>query len=174
MPRDEGALEPPVRIRAHLWLRLIALALTAAAGGFAAAMLAAQSDRSVAAVGLTLLCGLVAVVAWWGEVAIDRQRLAVRVLPRDGNQLLAIERVRIVGLNPGRWWRGGPTLIVQDATGRTVALGQAYFPLRRVWRELQPLLATNPEVVVHPSVNALARPPWPSRSRQRPEVGEHL
>lgn len=173
MPRDEGDLAPPVRIRAHLWLRVVALALTSAAGALAASALAARSERAIAAVALTVLCGLLALVAWWGEVAIDRERLAVRVLPRDGNLVLAIERVRIVGLTPGRWWRGGPTLIVQDATGRTVALGRAYFPLRRVWRELQPLLATNPEVVVHPSVNPLAGPPWPRRSHQRARLGGH-
>src|SRR5581483_4735790 len=112
-------------------------------------------SESVALVALAVLCALVTAVAWWGEVAVDDQRLAMRIVQRDGNQILAMDLVRIVGLNEAPWWRGGSTLVVQDATGRTIAIGGGYFPLRRVWYVLRPHLETNPEVVVHPSVGAL-------------------
>jgi hypothetical protein len=156
-PHDhDEPLAAPVRIRGHLWLRVLMPILTVAAGVLGATTLVSHSDQSTGALALTVLCGLVTLVAWWGEVAIDRERLAVRVLQRDGSQILSMDRVRLVGLNPGSAWRGGATLVVQDAAGRTVAVGGGYFPLRRVWAALRPYVVTNPEVVVHPSVNALA------------------
>jgi hypothetical protein len=152
---DPTAITPPVRIRSRLWLRVAAP--LAAVGAAAVAVLAlVDGGRSpLAAVALALLSGLVTGVAWWGEIAIDAQRLAVRVVQRDGNVILAMDLVRIVGLNAAPWWRGGSTLVVQDTTGRTVAIGGGYFPLRRVWRVLGPHLEANPEVVLHPSLAAL-------------------
>lgn len=157
---DESAvLSPTVRIRSRWWLRVVSPLLTAGAIALAVAGFSGHSTvapRPLLAIALVVLCGLVTAVAWWGEVAIDGQRFAARVVQRDGSQVLAVPLIRIVGLNRAPWWRGGSTLVVQDATGRTIALGGGYFPLRKVWRVLGPHLEGHPDIVIHPSMRELA------------------